>query len=118
MQELELTIIKQGMLKMLRNFSGNILQEARAEDIIKTAVIITETVQDIKILLRTKANTTQFQVPGATQEEIKKAYREQAKKHHPDRFANETQDIKDYHEKKFKEINEAYEKLHGQRNIK
>ncbi len=51
--------------------------------------------------------------PGATQEEIKKAYREQAKKHHPDRFANETQDIKDYHEKKFKEINEAYEKLHG-----
>ena len=51
--------------------------------------------------------------PGATQDEIKKAYREQAKKHHPDRFANESQDIKDYHEKKFKEINEAYEKLHG-----
>lgn len=60
MQELELTIIKQGMLKILRNFSGNILQEARAEDIIKTAVIITGAVQDIKILLRTKANTTQF----------------------------------------------------------
>lgn len=51
--------------------------------------------------------------PGATQDEIKKAYREQAKKHHPDKFANESQEIKDYHEKKFKEINEAYEKLHG-----
>ncbi len=51
--------------------------------------------------------------PGATQDEIKKAYREQAKKHHPDRFANESQEVKDYHEKKFKEINEAYEKLHG-----
>ena len=51
--------------------------------------------------------------PGATQDEIKKAYREQAKKHHPDKFANESKEVKDYHEKKFKEINEAYEKLHG-----
>lgn len=48
---------------------------------------------------------------GATKDEIKKAYRDLAKKYHPDRFANESQDIKDYNEKKFKEINEAYEKL-------
>lgn len=47
----------------------------------------------------------------ASQDEIKKAYRELAKKHHPDKFVNETQSIKDYHEKKFKELNEAYEKL-------
>lgn len=51
--------------------------------------------------------------PGASQDEIKKAYREQAKKHHPDRYANESQEVRDYHEKKFKEVNEAYEKLHG-----
>ena len=51
--------------------------------------------------------------PGASKEEIKRAYREQAKKHHPDRFANESQETRDYHEKKFKEINEAYEKLNG-----
>ena len=49
---------------------------------------------------------------NATQDEIKKAFREQAKKHHPDKFANETQTVRDFHEKKFKEINEAYEKLH------
>lgn len=51
--------------------------------------------------------------PGASKEEIKRAFREQAKKHHPDKFANESQEIKDYHEKKFKEINEAYEKLNN-----
>lgn len=48
---------------------------------------------------------------GATQEEIKKAFRDLAKKHHPDRYANATEETRDFHEKKFKEINEAYEKL-------
>ena len=48
---------------------------------------------------------------GATQEEVKKAYREMARKHHPDKYATADDDVKDYHEKKFKEINEAYEKL-------
>lgn len=47
----------------------------------------------------------------ATQEEIKRAYRELAKKHHPDKFANAEKSVREMHEKKFKEINEAYEKL-------
>ncbi|MBC2856010.1 MAG: DnaJ domain-containing protein [Cetobacterium sp.] len=48
---------------------------------------------------------------GSSKDEIKKAYRDLAKKHHPDKYVNETQELRDYHEKKFKEINEAYEKL-------
>ncbi|MEG0237579.1 MAG: DnaJ domain-containing protein [Cetobacterium sp.] len=48
---------------------------------------------------------------GVTPEELKKAYRELAKKHHPDRYANAEPEIREMHEKKFKEINEAYEKL-------
>lgn len=48
---------------------------------------------------------------GATPEEIKKAYRNLAKQHHPDRYANESEEVREMHEKKFKEINEAYEKL-------
>lgn len=59
----------------------------------------------------TKYYTTLGIHKGATQEEIKKAYREMARKHHPDRYATSDDDVKDYHEKKFKEINEAYEKL-------
>lgn len=44
---------------------------------------------------------------NATDEELKKAYRKKAKQYHPD--AN--QDNKEQAEKKFKEINEAYETL-------
>lgn len=47
---------------------------------------------------------------GASQEEIKKAYREMAKKYHPDRF-NDNPVAAEMAEEKFKEINEAYESL-------
>ena len=48
---------------------------------------------------------------GASQEEIKKAYRQLAKEHHPDKFVNASDSEKKYHEDKMKEINEAYENL-------
>lgn len=48
---------------------------------------------------------------GASQEEIKKAYRELAKKYHPDNYANNP--LSDLAEERFKEINEAYEQLSG-----
>lgn len=48
---------------------------------------------------------------GATQEEIKKAYRKLAKQYHPDNYANNP--LADLAAEKFKEINEAYEQLSG-----
>ena len=48
---------------------------------------------------------------GASQEEIKKAYYQLAKEHHPDKFVNASDSDKKYHENKMKEINEAYENL-------
>lgn len=45
---------------------------------------------------------------GASEDEIKKAYRKRALSHHPDRHSNATEDEKQEHEKKFKEIGEAY----------
>ena len=48
---------------------------------------------------------------GASQEEIKKAYHQLAKEHHPDKFVNASDSDKKYHENKMKEINEAYENL-------
>ena len=48
---------------------------------------------------------------GASQEEIKKAYHQLAKEHHPDKFVNASDSDKKYHESKMKEINEAYENL-------
>lgn len=47
----------------------------------------------------------------ASMEEIKKAYRNLAKQHHPDRYVNESDEVRAEHERKFKEINEAYEAL-------
>ena len=44
----------------------------------------------------------------ATEEEIKKAYKNLAIKFHPDKFATETEEKKKEAEEKFKEINEAY----------
>ncbi len=46
---------------------------------------------------------------GASEEEIKKAYREQARKYHPDQYANNP--LSDLAQEKMKEINEAYDFL-------
>ena len=48
---------------------------------------------------------------GASQDEIKKAYRKLAKQYHPDRYAGNP--LADLAAEKFKEINEAYETLTG-----
>lgn len=48
---------------------------------------------------------------GASQEEIKAAYREQVKKYHPDRYQENP--LQDLAEEKLREINEAYEYLTG-----
>lgn len=46
---------------------------------------------------------------GASEEEIKKAYRELVKKYHPDQYQNNP--LSDLAEEKLREINEAYEYL-------
>ncbi|KMT20853.1 DnaJ domain-containing protein [Clostridium cylindrosporum] len=46
---------------------------------------------------------------GASQEEIKKAYRDLVKKYHPDRHTNN--ELKDLAQEKMREINEAYDVL-------
>lgn len=47
--------------------------------------------------------------PGASQEEIKKAYREQAKKYHPDKYADNP--LKDLADDKMRKVNAAYDQL-------
>ncbi len=47
----------------------------------------------------------------ATEKIIKKAYRELAKKHHPDKHSNDSQEKQKLHELLFKQINRAYECL-------
>ena len=55
--------------------------------------------------------------PSASDEEVKRAYREMAKKNHPDLVSNLGEEVRQAAEKKFQEINEAYETIKKQRGI-
>ena len=53
--------------------------------------------------------------PSATDEEVKKAYRELARKYHPDNYHDNP--LADLAQEKMKEINEAYELIQKQRKV-
>lgn len=54
---------------------------------------------------------------NASDEEVKKAYREMAKKNHPDLVGNLGDEVRQAAEKKFQEINAAYESIKKQRGL-
>jgi DnaJ like chaperone protein len=61
---------------------------------------------------------TVLEIPSsASDEEVKKAYREMAKKHHPDMVAQLGDDIKRSATEKFQQINSAYEEIRKQRSM-
>lgn len=56
--------------------------------------------------------------PTATDDEVKKAYKKLALKHHPDRVATLGEDIKLAAEKKFQQINNAKDIIYKERGLK
>ncbi|MBR5604086.1 MAG: TerB family tellurite resistance protein [Bacteroidales bacterium] len=54
---------------------------------------------------------------SATDDEVKKAYREMAKKYHPDKVAYLGEDVRKSAELKLQEVNEAYDKIKKQRGF-
>jgi DnaJ like chaperone protein len=55
---------------------------------------------------------------AATDEEVKKAYRRMAMKYHPDKVAQEGEDVQRAANEKFKKVQEAYETIQKQRGMK
>ncbi len=55
---------------------------------------------------------------NATDEEVKTAYREMAKKYHPDKVSHLGEDVKKAAEEKFMKVNEAYETIKKKRGMK
>ena len=55
--------------------------------------------------------------PQATDAEVKQAYRNMAKKYHPDRVITEDEAIKKGAEEKFKQVQQAYEQIARQRGM-
>ena len=68
--------------------------------------------KEAKLELKKSKRKDYYKILGvsktATDDEIKKAYRKRALMHHPDRFPNESEEVKREEEKKFKEVGEAY----------
>ena len=51
-------------------------------------------------------------------DELKKAYRVAAMKHHPDKVSHLGEDVRKQAEEKFAKVNEAYEKIKASRGMK
>lgn len=73
-------------------------------------------VREIQLLLmirRMKMSNNPYEIlglnPGASEAEIKKAYRELVKKYHPDKYQGNP--LADLAEEKLREVNEAYDTL-------
>jgi DnaJ like chaperone protein len=56
--------------------------------------------------------------PDASDEEVKKAYRVAAMKHHPDKVSHLGEDVRKQAEEKFAKVNEAYDKIKAARGMK
>ncbi len=76
--------------------------------------------QSIKAMFVKKADSA-YKILGidenASDEEVKKAFREMAKKNHPDRVSSLGEEVRKAAEKKFQEINAAYEQIKKQRGM-
>jgi DnaJ like chaperone protein len=55
---------------------------------------------------------------SATDDEVKKAYRRMAMKYHPDKVSHLGEEFRRSADEKFKKVNEAYEKIKRERNLK
>ena len=55
--------------------------------------------------------------PSSTNEDVKKAYRRMAMKYHPDKVSHLGEEFRKTAEAKFKNVNEAYEKIKKERSI-
>lgn len=69
----------------------------------------TESIRDAYTILEINRN--------ATDAEVKKAYREMAKKYHPDRVITQDDAIKKGAEEKFKKVQQAYEQIQKERGL-
>lgn len=102
---------------------GNIPQ-SEIDALKEVAAAMRLTVQEVDSLLNLGSNRLDdaYKVleisSSATDDEVKKAYRKLALKHHPDKVASLGEDVKKAAEEKFKAITEAYDQIRKSRGMK
>ena len=110
-------------LAKIAQSDGNVCQ-AEIESLKEVALAMGLSAQEVESMLNLGGNTLEeaYKVleiePAATDDEVKKAYRKMALKHHPDRVATLGEDVKKAAEEKFQQINNAKEMIFKARGIK
>jgi len=110
-------------LSKIAQSDGNVCKE-EIEALKEVALAMGLSVQEVESMLNLGGNTLEeaYKVleiePTATDDEVKKAYRKMALKHHPDRVATLGEDVKKAAEEKFQQINNAKEMIFKARGIK
>ena len=114
------------LLNFLANIAksdGNVCQ-AEIEALKEVAVAMGLSTKEVESMLNLGGNTLEeaYKVleiePTATDDEIKKAYKKLALKHHPDRVATLGEDVRKAAEKKLQQINNAKDMIYKARGIK
>jgi DnaJ like chaperone protein len=112
-----------GFLAKIAQSDGNVCNE-EVEALKEIAFYIGLSTQEVDSMLNLggKTLTEAYKVleinEDATDEEVKKAFRKLALKHHPDKVASLGEDIKKAAEEKFQQINNAKEMIFKARGIK
>ena len=110
-------------LAKIAQSDGNVCQ-AEIEALKEVASAMGLSVQEVESMLNLGGNTLEqaYKVleiePTATDDEVKKAYRQLALKHHPDIVATLGEDVKKAAEEKFQQINNAKEMIYKARGMK
>ncbi|HPB06300.1 MAG TPA: TerB family tellurite resistance protein, partial [Prolixibacteraceae bacterium] len=103
--------------------SDNILSDKELKLIAHIAVNLGISSKDYESIKAMFVKNTDFAYkileidPNASDEEVKKAYREMAKKYHPDKVSYLGEDFQQAAKDKFQKVNEAYEEIKKQRNM-
>ena len=110
-------------LAKIAQSDGNVCQ-AEIEALKEVSIAMGLSAEEVESMLNLGGKTLEeaYKVleltPDATDEEIKKAYRKLALKHHPDKVATLGDDVKKAAEEKFRQINNAKEMIFKARGIK
>ena len=110
-------------LASIAKSDGNVCQ-AEIEALKEVAVAMGLSTKEVESMLNLGGNTLEeaYKVleiePSATDDEVKKAYKKLALKHHPDRVASLGEDVIKAAEKKLQQINNAKDMIYKARGIR